>query len=124
MSELENTPDAIVVQVDSSVKPPPIIVQMESIAPEPITMGGDIVFKHDWYRLINSAPFQMYCNEFYGDENRGSHNIEEWIRDAIESHVLADEDGFFKKYSEWHFAKGYWKNETVYGDLIDEANTN
>lgn len=100
-------------------KPEPIIVQMESIAPEPITMGGDVVFKHDWYRLINTAPFQMYCCEVYGDESRGTHNIEDWLREAIEEHVLEDEDKFFKAFGEWHGAKGYWENETVYGDLIE-----
>lgn len=111
-------------EVDHSVKPPTQTVQMESIAPEPIKMGGDIIFKHDWYRLINTAPFQMFCCEIYGDETRGSHNIEEWLRNAIEQHVLEDEDKFFQAFSKWHSDKGCWKKETVYGDLIDEANTN
>lgn len=109
----------------SENKPEPIIVQMESIAPEPITVGGDVVLKHDWYKLINTAPFQMYCCEKYAGEGQGTHNIDEWLRSAIEQHVLADEDKFFKAFGEWHSAKGYWKNETVYGELIiNEANTN
>lgn len=107
---------------DIKNKPAPIIVQMESIAPEPITMGGDVVLKHDWYKLINTAPFQMYCSEVYGDKDRSTHNIEEWIREAIEEHVLEDEDKFFKAFGEWHAEKGYWKNETVYGDLIEGDN--
>lgn len=103
----------------SEKKPKPIIVQMESIAPEPITMGGDIVFIHDWYRLVNTAPFQMYCCEKYAGEGQGSHNIEEWIRKAIEHVILQDEDAVFNAFSDWHSAKGYWKNETVYGELIE-----
>lgn len=102
----------------SENKPKPIIVKMESITPEPITMGGDVVLKHDWYKLINTAPFQMYCCEKYAGEGQGTHNIDEWLRDAVEPHVLADEDAFFVAFSNWHTAKGYWNNETVYGELI------
>lgn len=105
------------VQGFDDLKPEPIIIQMESITPLPITMNSDINLKHDWFRLINTSPFQMYCCENYAAEGQGGHNIEDWIRDAIEADVLNDEELFFKKFSDWHTAKGYWPNETVYGEL-------
>lgn len=122
MADIENTPETTLIQADSAVKPPPIIVQMESIAPEPIVMGGGINLKHDWYRLLNSAPFQMYCCETFAQEGQGSHNVEKWIVPYIEQMILdKGEDDLFQRFSDWHGAKGCWKNETVYGDLIEEA---
>lgn len=96
------------------VKPPPIVVQMESIAPEPITFGG-VDLKHDWFRLLNSAPFQMYACEMTGNSYS---NVEEWIVPYIEDRIINEgEDQVFNSYCTWHEKKGYWNNETVYGDL-------
>lgn len=112
----ENTPETVVIQVDSTTKPPPIVVNMESIAPQPIVMGG-IDLKHDWFTLINSAPFQMFCCETRAQGEQGTHNIEDWIKQIIEPEVLSDENKLFKEFEAWHTAKGYWPNETVYGEL-------
>lgn len=119
MSNTENTPEAIAVQMDSPTKPPPIVVNMESIAPQPILMG-DVNLIHDWFTLINSAPFQMFCCETRAQGEHGSHNVEDWIRDAIEPEVRNDENKLFKEFEAWHTAKGYWPNETVYGELKNE----
>ena len=122
---MPNTETTIEPQGFEDLKPKPIIVQMESIAPEPIVMGGGINLKHDWYRLLNSAPFQMYCCETFAQEGQGSHNVEEWIVPYIEQTILdKGENDLFQHFSNWHHVKGYWKNETVYGDLINETNAN
>lgn len=112
----ENTPEAIVITMDSATKPPPIVVKMDSIAPQPIVMGG-IDLQHDWFALINSAPFQMFCCETRAQGEQGIHNIEDWIKQTIEPEVLSDENKLFKEFEAWHAAKGYWPNETVYGEL-------
>lgn len=122
MSNTEKTPEhqelqppVQMVEVDS--KPPPQIIQVESIAPEPIVMDSAITLVHDWYRLLNSAPFQMYCAEV---TNNHTANVEEWIKQFVEDEILTHgEDGLFKRFSQWHSDKGYWKNETVYGELIE-----
>lgn len=120
MPENENKSKPINVQIDSAVKPEPIIVQMESIAPVPITMGGGVDLKHDWYRLLNSVPFQMYCAEKSGQDRS---DVEEWIVPFTENEVMTKgEDSLFDEFSAWHGAKGHWKNETVYGDLIEGDN--
>jgi hypothetical protein len=122
MSNTENTseaqelpPPAQIVEVDS--KPPAQIIQVESIAPEPIVMNSSINLVHDWYRLLNSAPFQMYCSEITGNDTS---NVEEWILLYVENEITTHgEDGLFECFSKWHSDKGYWKNETVYGDFIE-----
>ncbi|UUN99211.1 hypothetical protein I9054_007100 [Acinetobacter bereziniae] len=100
----------------SESKPDPIVINMTSINPEPITMGG-IDLKHDWLTLINSAPFQMFCYETRAQGEQGINNIEEWIKQTIEPEVLSDENKLFAEFEAWHTAKGYWPNETVYGEL-------
>lgn len=106
----------------SENKPEPIIVHVESIAPELITMSGGIELKNDWFRLLNSAPFQMYVCEVTGNSYS---NVDEWIVLYVEDRIIAEgEDKVFSDYGTWHQAKGCWKNETVYGDLISEADTN
>lgn len=98
--------------------PPAQIVQMESIEPVPITMGAAIDLKHDWFRLLNSAPFQMYACEVTGNSFA---NVETWIVPFVEDKILSGgEDQVFTEYSTWHTNKGCWKNENVYGELIDE----
>lgn len=113
----ENAPEPITIEPETIAnKPPPIIVQVESIAPEPITMGG-VDLKHDWFRLLNSAPFQMYACEVTG---KSYAEVDQWLVPFVEENIIADgEDKIFADFSTWHQAKGYWKNETVYGDLID-----
>lgn len=116
MSENKSEPIVVSMERFEDLKPPTQSVQMESIAPQPIVMGGiDLI--HDWFTLINSAPFQMFCCETRAQGGQGTHNIEDWIKQAIESEVLTDENKLFKEFETWHTAKGYWPNETVYGEL-------
>lgn len=69
----------------------------------------------DWNRLAAFPPFQMFACEKSGD---ATDSIELWILGFIhESVTKQGEQPFFNAYSEWHENKGYWKNETVYGDL-------
>lgn len=98
-------------------KAPTQTVQMQSIEPVPITMGAAIDLKHDWFRLLNSAPFQMYACEVTG---KSYTDVETWIVPFVEDKILNEgEDQVFAQYSTWHSNKGSWKNETVYGELID-----
>lgn len=69
----------------------------------------------DWNRLAAFPPFQMFACEKSGN---ATDSIELWILGFIhESVTKQGEQPFFNAYSEWHENKGYWKNETVYGDL-------
>ena len=101
---------------DAKPKPPPIMITMDGIEPEPVTFGGtEQVFKYDWHRLIGFPPFQMFVHE---QSTQSIENIDEWIIDhVIEKLNTHGEDSYFDEYSEWHESKGYWKNETVFGEL-------
>lgn len=39
-----------------------------------------------------------------------------YVQDRIRSYV---EQNFFDEYVNWHDQKGYWKNENVYGELVE-----
>lgn len=113
----KNSPEPFIIEQQTiGDKPPPIIVHVESIVPEPITMSGGIELKNDWFRLLNSAPFQMYACEVTGNSYG---NVDEWIVPYIEDRIINEgEDQVFNAYCTWHKEKGCWKNETVYGELI------
>lgn len=69
----------------------------------------------DWNRLAAFPPFQMFACEKTGN---ATDSIEFWILGFIhESVTKQGEKPTFNAYCTWHDNKGYWKNETVYGDL-------
>lgn len=95
-------------------------------AGKPPTQGVGVVgFKADvyaadevkinWSLLMTLPKFQMYCVEL---SRRHHGEVELWIGGYVKDKLMEGEQAFFKSYCEWHDQKGYWKNETVYGDLI------
>jgi len=73
--------------------------------------------KIDWNTLLNIPKFQMYATEKTG---RSIGNVMEWIVDFMHQEVnQRGEQVAFQDYSMWHDKKGYWKNEDVYGALIE-----
>lgn len=101
---------------DAKPKPPPIMITMDGIEPEPVTFGGtQQVFKYDWPFLVGFPPFQMFVSE---QATQSIENIDDWIIDYMVEQLNAKgEDVVFQEYSDWHSAKGCWKNETVFGEL-------
>lgn len=69
-----------------------------------------------WEALIHIPKFQAFCIERSG---LSYENVMDWIVDFAVGELEKDNCQFFKDYKEWHDAKGYWKNETIYGELID-----
>ncbi|EIM39989.1 hypothetical protein HADU_04003 [Acinetobacter sp. HA] len=74
-----------------------------------------------WEALIHIPKFQAFCIERSG---LSYENVMDWIVDFCVTELNKDASIFFEEYKKWHDGKGYWKNETIYGELIDEANTN
>ena len=70
-----------------------------------------------WEALIHIPKFQAFCIE---KSKLSYENVMEWIVDFVVSELNKDVSVFFKEYNDWHDAKGYWKNETIYGELIDD----
>lgn len=98
-------------------KPPPIVLCMDGVAPEPVTFGGtEQVFQYDWPKLVGLPPFQMFATEV---ASQSIDNIEEWIIEFTIEHLnKIGEIEFFANYSAWHKAKGYWKGENEFGEVI------
>lgn len=95
-------------------KPAPMVIGASGFQGD--TYGNDPnKTQIDWCRLAAFPPFQMFACEKTGN---ATDSIEFWILNFIhESVTKQGEDSLFKDYCKWHENKGYWKNETVYGDL-------
>jgi hypothetical protein len=69
-----------------------------------------------WEALIHIPKFQAFCIERSG---LSYENVMDWIVDFCVAELSKDASIFFEEYKKWHDAKGYWKNETIYGELIE-----
>ena len=78
------------------------------------TMFGADTGNIQWEVLIHIPKFQAFCIEM---SKRSYENVMDWIVEYVISELEKDPAIFFKAYTDWHDAKGYWKNETVYGEL-------
>lgn len=103
--------------VPHAPKPEPIRLNMDGIAPEPVTFGGtEQNFQYDWQKLVELPPFQMFAAE---KAKASIDNLEDWIINfVLEKLYEIGEIKFFQEYSTWHKAKGHWKNENEFGEVI------
>ncbi len=70
----------------------------------------------NWQRLIEIPKFQMFAIE---KSKFPYHNVMEWIDGYVKDQIRTlTEQAYFDQYVHWHDAKGYWKKENVYGDLL------
>lgn len=101
-------------------------ISLKSVPAKPPTQGvgvigiNDSVFGADtsgirWGCLIHVPKFQMFCVERFKKE---SGTVMDWIIPSVKTELEKDVATFFKEYTDWHDAKGYWKNENPYGELI------
>lgn len=70
----------------------------------------------DWQKLIHLPKFQMFATE---QSKMSIANVMEWIIGYVQDRCYENPKPFFDQYVKWHNAKGYWKNETVFGELIE-----
>lgn len=66
----------------------------------------------DWQKLTSLPPFEMFVLEQSGQT--GS-TAAQWV--SAQRERLSDEK-LYQLYSDWHKTKGYWEQETPYGELI------
>ena len=71
----------------------------------------------DWQKLIHLPKFQMFVIE---QSRMSVSNVMEWITGYVQDRCYESSKPLFDQYVNWHNEKGYWKNETVFGDLIEE----
>ena len=97
----------------SNVQKPP--TQSLGVAGFKADLYASDIKKIDWHILIHLPKFQMFCVERF---KKDVANIMDWIIPAVKSELEKDVATFFKEYTDWQDAKGYWKNENPYGELI------
>ena len=95
------------------VKPPPIRVSAEGIAPKPITMNEPPPSAADLARLVSLPPFQMFAAERM--RNTAGKDGEDHAKDYIRAKGFGQD--VVDDYLQWHAGKGYWPNETPLGSL-------
>lgn len=99
----------------SKVKPPTQGVGVSGFRAD-VYANDEQKMDYRWGDLIHLPPFQMFAAETF---NRGHGDVFEWIKGFVTDQVnTIGQEALFKKYSDWHSAKGYWKAEDVYGALI------
>ena len=103
--------------MNSEVKPP---TQSVGVAGFNADLYASDVKKTDWHILIHLPKFQMYAVEVAGSKYGHVGNVMEWIVGWIQDCIQSNgEQWLFDAYSKWHDVKGYWKQEDVYGHLIE-----
>src|SRR5690606_2451581 len=95
----------------------PIRVSAEGIEAKPITMNEpEPVPVVDWRKMASLPPFQMFVHEKRPCPPEA--DSERWTYEFAQRYI--DELGavaLLEKYIEWHHAKGYWPDETPFGEL-------
>lgn len=101
------------------IKPPTQSVGVEGFKADLYARDNKSI---EWHVLIHLPKFQMYAVEVAGIKYGHVGNVMEWIvgwmQDCIKSN---GEQWLFEAYSKWHNEKGYWKQEDVFGKLINEV---
>jgi len=100
-----------------SQKPPPIKVSAEGIEAKPITMNEpEPAPAVDWRKVAALPSFQMFVAEKRPcppeeDSQRWAYEFAcRWIQELGQETLL-------ERYVDWHEAKGYWPDETPFGEL-------
>lgn len=98
-----------------ATKPPTQVAGVEGIAPKPIVLTPE-PSTINWARIIQLPPFQMFAVERKPSlvdkfEGKGLDSVHAWM-------AQHEPDDLYKQYSDWHEDKGYWPNETPYGEAI------
>lgn len=97
--------------MNDSVKPPTQKVDVSGFKAD---LYGNKEIR--WNVLIQLPKFQMFIIE---RSKKSYETVMDWIVDYIKSQIRDDESIFFDEYVNWHDQKGYWKNETIYGELVE-----
>ena len=97
----------------ASKKPEPITVSVTwFLAEQPMGMTPPI----NWNVVIELPKFQMFACE---RSHKSHEDVMSWIVAFVEELVgeFGNEHDAFAVYEAWHDEKGYWKNETIFGEL-------
>lgn len=102
-------------------KPPPIRVGVSGIDATP--QRGQVGFvspepdgQIDWATLVGLPPFQMYMVE---KKHIDVDQLDSMMLPALQAiYEQGSLQKLFEDYCHWHNAKGYWRNEDPFGNLM------
>lgn len=94
-----------------AVKPPPMVLGVQGIDAKPVHEMNQI----DWATYIVLPPFQMFAAEKMPNATSEDSQRHALIYCQNNGHSPA----IIEEYCAWHKAKGYWKNETPTGQIIE-----
>ena len=97
----------------ASKKPEPITVAVKGfLAEQPMGMTPPI----NWNVVIELPKFQMFACE---RSHKSHEDVMGWIVAFVEELVgeFGNENDALRAYEVWQDEKGYWKNETIFGEL-------
>lgn len=96
-------------------KPPTQVAAAKGIEAKPITMNEPSKGV-DWRELSALPPFQMFIGEKFPCP--AGEILDRWTLNKAEHLILAtSQRDLFDRYAEWHTDKGYWPDETPFGEL-------
>ena len=76
----------------------------------------------DWHVLVHLPKFQMYAIQMTGTSYGQCGNVMEWIMGYVQDRIQSyGERNFYDEYVKWHDDKGYWTQEDVYGNILNEV---
>ena len=96
-------------------KPPTQVAGVVGIAATPVTLNPQIPARINWQKVFALPCYQMFAVE---RSARPAGTVTEWVEEWSVQH--GDEAEVLAEYCDWHAAKGYWPNETPFGELIED----
>ena len=101
------------VEEATPAKPPPQIAGVTGIGATPITMNEPQPNVIPWLEITALPPFQMFAAERM--RNTSGRDSMEHARDYVRD--MGGGKEVLDQYAAWHYAKGYWPNETPLGQV-------
>ena len=101
----------------ADTKPEPIRVGVEGIKPTPIelTPAATDELRVSWQTVGALPAFQMFVNEQAPCPS--GRDQEQWAIDyGVRYGAKLGDQVLLERYAQWHEAKGYWPNETIFGE--------
>ena len=99
-----------------AVKPPAQTVGVQGIEETPLTMGSGADMRVNWQAVAALPVFQMWVQEVVPQP--GGRDPHQWAQDyAVRCAAQRGDMAVLEEYCTWHQQKGYWPNETPFGQL-------
>lgn len=87
---------------------------IDAIPIEPAPIQGHTI---NWLLISSLPPFQMFMHERKRPQGQVQNMFEWSVACAFSAAMEIGDEALLKEYEEWHKNKGYWPNETPFGQI-------